>query len=55
MDYGHWLCEEFDPDEYFGFVYVIIDTTNDRRYIGKKQQPKLLINGSNSISHSIQQ
>lgn len=35
--YGHWLCEEFNPEEYFGFVYEIIDTTNDRKYIGKKQ------------------
>ena len=27
--YGHWLCEEFNPEDYFGFVYEIIDTTND--------------------------
>ena len=35
--YGHWLCEEFNPEDYFGFVYEITDTTNGRKYIGKKQ------------------
>lgn len=38
---GHWKCEDtLDPDHYFGFVYVITNTTNGRRYIGKKQYHK---------------
>ena len=35
--YGHWLCEEFNLEDYFGFVYRITNTINDRQYIGKKQ------------------
>ena len=25
-----------DPGEYYGFVYLIVNTTNNRKYIGKK-------------------
>jgi hypothetical protein len=32
-----WLySEEFDPQEYFGFVYKITNLTNSKFYIGKK-------------------
>lgn len=35
---GHWVFHaEFDPDNWFGFVYRITDTINDKEYIGKKQ------------------
>lgn len=42
MDLGHWKYEgeDFDPDDYFGFLYLIrIRDTNGRyvNYIGKKQ------------------
>jgi len=34
---GHWIVEnEFDPNEWFGFVYKITDLTNDKEYIGRK-------------------
>ena len=38
MDYGHWssFCE-FDPAEYFGFVYVITNKSSGKKYIGQKQ------------------
>lgn len=37
-DYGHWIpLNEFDPEDYFGFVYCITNTENDCKYIGQKQ------------------
>lgn len=34
---GHWSFHvEFDPANWFGFVYRITDTINEREYIGKK-------------------
>lgn len=37
MGYGHWeVTEEFNPEQYFGFVYEII-FENGKRYIGSKQ------------------
>ena len=36
-DYGHWLAEQFDPEEYFGFVYTITNTKSGKVYIGQKQ------------------
>jgi len=36
--YGHWICDfEFDPTEWYGFIYRIIDHNNGKHYIGKKQ------------------
>ena len=38
--YGHWnitLVGEFDPSEWFGFIYLIEDTQTTKAYIGKKQ------------------
>lgn len=33
-----WSCQfEFDPDEYFGFIYRITNRVNGMQYIGKKQ------------------
>lgn len=29
--------EDFDPGDYFGFVYLITNTLNNKKYIGKKQ------------------
>jgi hypothetical protein len=37
IDYGHWVGPEFDPEDYFGFVYVITNTLTGRKYIGQKQ------------------
>jgi len=38
MDIGHWqYTYDFDINDWFGFVYRIIDTTNKKQYIGKKQ------------------
>jgi len=36
---GHWNIEEeqFDPNEWFGFVYIITNIENGRKYIGRKQ------------------
>jgi hypothetical protein len=35
-DTGHWICENFENDS-FGFIYVITNLKNNRKYIGKKQ------------------
>ena len=41
MDLGHWQYSKvFDPTEWFGFIYRIIDNTNGMEYIGKKQFTK---------------
>ena len=35
-----WFYEEeefVDPKEYWGFVYIITDLINNKKYIGKKQ------------------
>jgi len=38
MDYGHWqYSKEFNSDDWFGFVYRIVDLSNNMEYIGKKQ------------------
>lgn len=39
MDTGHWNIEavgEFDPSEFFGFIYEIEEVGTGRAYIGKK-------------------
>ena len=37
--YGHWWirCEEFDPNDYVGFIYRVTFLLTGERYIGKKQ------------------
>jgi len=36
--YGHWVSEfPVDDEVEFGFIYLITNLTNDRKYIGKKQ------------------
>ena len=37
--YGHWnnLPDDFNIDEWFGFVYLITHIESNRKYIGKKQ------------------
>ena len=38
METGHWIItEEFNPTEYFGFVYKITRKDTGRSYIGRKQ------------------
>lgn len=39
-DYGHWDISEvgpFDPTEWFGFVYEVIQKSTGKSYIGRKQ------------------
>jgi hypothetical protein len=36
-DLGHWQTSLPFPEEPFGFIYCITNTTNNRKYIGKKQ------------------
>ena len=39
LDYGHWdisLVGEFDPIDHYGFVYLVINTRTQRKYVGKK-------------------
>ena len=36
--YGHWISPvKIDPDQYFGFVYLIRCLITNKKYIGKKQ------------------
>lgn len=38
MDLGHWqFPHEFDVNQWFGFVYRIIEKPTGREYVGKKQ------------------
>jgi len=38
MDKGHWIFEQdFDVNEWFGFIYRIIEISTGKEYIGKKQ------------------
>jgi hypothetical protein len=40
MDYGHWditAVGDFDPAEYFGFIYIIEQLSTGKAYVGKKQ------------------
>jgi hypothetical protein len=39
MENGHWLLAEGIEitTETFGFIYLITNTTNDKKYVGKKQ------------------
>jgi len=34
---GHWICNIDIPNDFFGFIYIITNKTNGRKYIGKKQ------------------
>jgi len=37
MDLGHWRFIGEVPESFYGFVYIIENTTTNRKYIGKKQ------------------
>ena len=37
MDTGIWKVYEAIPEDAFGFIYEIVNTTNGKKYIGKKQ------------------
>lgn len=42
MDLGHWnYHSEFDPTEWYGFIYRISELDTGREYIGKKQFTRL--------------
>lgn len=35
---GHWICnKEFNPEDWFGFIYRITELDTGRLYVGKKQ------------------
>ena len=36
-DTGHWKVYGDIPENAYGFIYVIVNTTNHKKYIGKKQ------------------
>lgn len=40
INYGHWKCKPFDPDEYHGFVYKITNKLTGEVYIGQKRLHK---------------
>lgn len=38
IDLGHWSPDlDFNVDDYFGFVYKIVNNQTNRAYIGRKQ------------------
>lgn len=37
MDTGIWKVYQAVPEDAFGFIYEIVNTTNGKKYIGKKQ------------------
>jgi len=39
MDLGHWTIKDvlYTTENHFGFIYIITNNVNGRRYIGKKQ------------------
>ena len=38
MNLGHWEFDsDFSTDEWFGFIYRIIEINTGKEYIGKKQ------------------
>jgi hypothetical protein len=38
LDLGHWTFpHDFDPAEWFGFIYRITEINTGREYVGKKQ------------------
>ena len=40
MDTGHWKVYEAIPEDAFGFIYEIVNLTNGKKYIGKKQMKR---------------
>jgi len=36
-DTGHWKVYGAIPEDAYGFIYEIVNTTNHKKYIGKKQ------------------
>jgi hypothetical protein len=35
--YGHWIIQEkFNPEDYFGFIYLVTNILTNQKYIGKK-------------------
>ena len=37
QDLGHWTTTLTVPETAYGFIYMITNLVNDRKYIGKKQ------------------
>ncbi len=40
MDTGIWKIYQAIPEDAFGFIYEIVNTTNGKKYIGKKQMKR---------------
>jgi len=36
-DLGHWTCNIEIPENPYGFIYIITNNVNGRKYVGKKQ------------------
>ena len=36
VDQGHWSGVKVDPEEHFGFIYMMTDLTTGEFYVGKK-------------------
>ena len=41
-NYGHWHYDSEIPEDCYGFIYQITNTTNNKKYIGKKQIQKII-------------
>ena len=37
IDLGHWVTKEEIPERFFGFIYLITNKQNGKKYVGKKQ------------------
>lgn len=37
QDMGHWITDLEIPESFFGFIYLITNKDNGRKYLGKKQ------------------
>jgi hypothetical protein len=60
-DLGHWIYNGAlpIPEDFFGFVYLITNTVNGKRYIGKKQARKIVklppLKGKNRRRHIVKE
>lgn len=59
MDRGHWLFPiDFVVEDWFGFIYRIIDTENNKHYVGKKQffshRTKKVVNRKNKKHYLVE-
>jgi len=57
MDLGHWTYSEDWPEDCYGFIYEIVNTIDNRKYIGKKQTVRKIkrppLKGKRNKRHTI--